>query len=75
MDPRANAPAVKLQNPHSVRSSFGLVRVLQNLVAGATLITLLDYPIRAAVLAVALIALTLALDPTIRKRGIEVLVE
>jgi hypothetical protein len=45
------------------------------LVAGATLITLLDHPISAAVLAVVLIALTLALVPTVRKRGIEVLVE
>ncbi len=52
-----------------------LVRGLQNLVAGATLITLLDYPISAAVLAVVMIALTLALVPTVRKRGIEVLVE
>jgi hypothetical protein len=39
------------------------------LVAGATLNTLLDYPMSAAVLAVALIALTLALVPIIRKRG------
>jgi putative tricarboxylic transport membrane protein len=45
------------------------------LVAGATLITLLDHPISAGLLAVALIILTLALVPAIRKRGIEVLVE
>jgi hypothetical protein len=68
MDARINTSAIRPQSPHSGRSSFGLVRGPQNLVAGATLITLLDHPISATLLVVALITLTLALLPTIRKR-------
>ena len=75
MDPRVNTPAVRPQSPHSACPRISVVRELQNLVAGATLITLIDHPISAGLLAVALIILTLALVPAIRKRGIEVLVE
>jgi hypothetical protein len=40
MDPRVNTPAVELQRPFAARSSFGIVRGPQNLVAGAALVSL-----------------------------------
>ncbi len=40
MDPTVNTPTAGLQRRHSARSSFGLVRGPQNLVAGATLVLL-----------------------------------
>ncbi|MBM6583701.1 hypothetical protein ILT44_26215, partial [Microvirga sp. BT689] len=40
MDPTVNAPTAGLQERHSARSSLGLVRGPQNLIAGATLVLL-----------------------------------